>query len=72
VFGIKRIFKSPSHLLKILTGKDSINFGLFVGSFVFLFRTILCALRRCVDEERQRYIPLVAGLIGGFLSVLFL
>jgi len=72
VFGIKKIFKSPSHLLKVLTGKDAINFGLFVGSFVFLFRSILCALRRCISEEKQKYIPLIAGLVGGFISVLFL
>jgi hypothetical protein len=50
VFGIKRIFKSPSHLFKILASKDARNFGLFVGSFVLIFRGLLCALRRCVDE----------------------
>lgn len=72
VFGIKRIFKSPSNLIKILTSKDSRNFGLFVGSFVLIFRTILCVLRRCVSEERQKYIPLLAGFVGGFLSVIFL
>ena len=72
VFGIKRIFNSPSHLLKILTSRDSLNFGLFVGSFVLIFRSVLCALRRCVGEERQRYIPLLAGFVGGFISVMFL
>ena len=72
VFGIKRIFKSPSHLLKILSSRDSVNFGLFVGSFVLIFRSLLCALRRCVGEERQRYIPLLAGFVGGFVSVMFL
>jgi hypothetical protein len=72
VFGIKRIFKSPSHLLKVLFSRDSLNFGLFVGSFVFIFRSILCALRRCVGEERQKYIPLLAGFVGGFISVMFL
>jgi hypothetical protein len=52
--------------------KDSINFGLFVGSFVLIFRSILCALRRLVPEERQKYIPLFAGFVGGFISVIFL
>jgi hypothetical protein len=72
LFGIKRIFKSPSQLLKILLSKDSVNFGMFVGSFVLIFRAILCALRRCVPEERQKYIPLLAGFVGGFISVIFL
>lgn len=49
VFGIKRIFKSPKHFWNIIAGKDAINFGLFVGSFVLIFRSLLCALRRCVD-----------------------
>lgn len=48
VFGIKRIFKSPTQLLKILVSRDSVNFGLFVGSFVLIFRGLLCALRRVV------------------------
>jgi hypothetical protein len=72
VFGIKRIFKSPAHLLKVLLSRDSLNFGLFVGSFVLIFRSLLCALRRCVAEERQKYIPLLAGFVGGFISVMFL
>jgi hypothetical protein len=69
---MKRILKKPTELLKILTGKDAISFGLFVGSFVGLFRAIMCALRRCVDEDKQKYIPLLAGLVGGLISALFL
>jgi hypothetical protein len=72
VFGLKKIITSPSHFLKILIGKDSIKFGLFVGSFVFLFRSTLCSLRRCLGEDYHRYIPLFAGLLGGLVSVLFL
>ena len=69
---MKRIIKNPSQLTKILLGKDAIRFGLFLGSFVGIFRTILCSLRRLVKEEQQKYIPLVAGLIGGLFSVMFL
>lgn len=72
LFSIKKIMKKPSYLLKIFTGKDAIRFGLFVGSFVGLFRTLMCTLRRLVDEDKQKYIPLFAGLIGGLLSALFL
>lgn len=72
VFSLKRIFSSPKNLIKIFSSKDSVNFGLFVGSFILLFRSILCAMRRFVPEDKQRYIPLLAGLIGGFVSVLFL
>ena len=72
LFSLKKIFKKPSHLMSVLLGKDAIRFGLFLGSFVGIFRSILCALRRCVSEERQKYIPLLAGLIGGLFSVLFL
>jgi len=46
VFGIKRIFTNPINFIKILASKDSINFGLFVGSFVLLFRSVLCIARR--------------------------
>lgn len=49
VFGLKRIFKTPSTLFKILFGKDAIKFGLFVGTFVCVFRSIMCGLRRCID-----------------------
>ncbi len=69
---MKRILKKPTELLKILTGKDAISFGLFVGSFVGLFRAIMCTLRRCVEEDKQKYIPLLAGLVGGLISALFL
>lgn len=50
LFSVKKIFKKPSELIKILTGKDAIRFGLFVGSFVLVFRTIMCALRRITSE----------------------
>ena len=50
VFGLKKIFKSPKYLWTILSGKDAVNFGLFVGSFVGIFRIILCSMRRCVGE----------------------
>ena len=72
LFGIKKIVSKPSKLISILTGKDSIKFGLFVGSFVLLFRLTLCCLRRHVPEEYHRYIPLFAGFLGGLISVLFL
>ena len=49
VFGVRKIVKSPAHLLSILTSKDSVNFGLFVGSFVLIFRSVLCTLRRAVE-----------------------
>lgn len=72
LFSIKRIVKSPSEILKVLLGKDAIRFGLFVGSFVGIFRTLMCSLRRLARQDQQKYIPLVAGLIGGLFSVLFL
>ena len=46
VFGLKKIFSNPMNFIKIVTSKDSIKFGLFIGSFVLLFRLTLCALRR--------------------------
>jgi len=49
LFSLKKIFKSPSQLFTLVLGKDAIRFGLFVGSFVGLFRSILCSLRRVVD-----------------------
>jgi hypothetical protein len=72
VFGIKKIFSNPMNFIRILTGKDSINFGLFVGSFVLLFRSVLCIARRYLSENFHRYIPLIAGLFGGLVSILFL
>lgn len=72
LFKVKAIFKSPSELLKLLKNKDSISFGLFVGSFVLIFRTILCLLRRIVSEENKKYVPLLAGAIGGLVASLFL
>jgi len=72
LFGLKRILSKPTHLLKILAGKDSVKFGLFIGSFVLLFRLTLCCLRRHLREEYQRYIPLFAGFLGGLISVMFL
>lgn len=50
LFSIKKIVKKPAELFKILAGKDAIRFGLFVGTFVGLFRTIMCTLRRYFKE----------------------
>jgi hypothetical protein len=72
VFGLKKIFSNPMNFIKIVTSKDSIKFGLFVGSFVLFFRLTLCALRRYAPEEYHKYIPLFAGFVGGLISVLFL
>lgn len=45
---------------------------MFVGSFVLIFRTILCLLRRIISDENKKYIPLLAGAIGGLVASLFL
>ena len=52
--------------------KTPINFGLFLGSFTFLFRGIVCIFRRHVSEEKQKYVYLFAGFVSGILSILFL
>ena len=49
VFSLKKIIKKPSFIFSIFTGKEAISFGLFVGSFIGIFRSILCAMRRCTD-----------------------
>lgn len=48
LFSLKKIIKKPAELLKIFAGKDAIRFGLFVGTFVGLFRTTMCTLRRYI------------------------
>ncbi len=72
VFGLKRILAKPSQLKNIIISKDSLNFGFFLGSFVALFRGILCFMRRHLPQEKQKFIPLIAGLFAGFFSVMFL
>lgn len=71
-FNIRKLFASPSLFFTLVRSKDSMQFGLFLGSFVFVFRTILCICRRLVEPERLKLIPLLAGAIGGLISSLFL
>lgn len=72
VFQIRSILREPGLLLKLASSREAVQFGLFVGSFVLVFRGILCLLRRCVGEERRKLVPLVAGAVAGLLSCLLL
>ena len=72
LFQIGKIIKNPSLLLKLAADKDNLRFGMFTGSFVLIFRALLCLLRRYVREEYRRMTPLFAGAVAGGASCLFL
>lgn len=50
VFGLKKLFRNPKFILKVILSKDSLNFGFFLGSFVGLFRGLMCLMRRYIPE----------------------
>ena len=72
VFALRKIITKPKTIKNILTDKNPVKFGLFLGSFTFIFRGIVCSLRRFLSKEKEKYIYLVAGFIGGLISILFL
>ena len=43
---IRTLFRRPSRILQLASSKQSVRFGLFAGSFVLIFRGVLCILRR--------------------------
>lgn len=70
--GIKKIINKPSKIGSMLVSKDSLNFGLFLGSFVLIYKGLRCFLRRHLAEDKHKFIPLIAGLFAGSLSFFFL
>ena len=72
VFALKKIITKPKTFMQILKDKNPSRFGFFLGSFTFIFRGIVCSLRRLVPKEKEKYIYLIAGFIGGLISILFL
>jgi len=75
VFSLKKILASKNKLatlLEVFKDKSSISFALFMGSFVAIFRSIVCGLRRKVSNRRDKYLFMLGGLVGGTLSVAFL
>jgi hypothetical protein len=70
--GIKKIINNPSKIGTMIFSKDSLNFGLFLGSFVLIYKGLRCFLRRHIPEDKQKLIPLIAGIFAGTLSFFFL
>ena len=71
-FSFKSMIKSPEKILKVIGDKNSVKFGLFISTFIFIFRSLLCLARRKISKEQEKYVYLSAGFIGGTLSVMFL
>jgi len=65
----KRMYKTPRKLLELSLGKETMRFGLFVGSLVGLWKGIDCFLRNIRVHDDQIN-SIVAGVIAG-LSILF-
>ena len=72
VFGLKMIMKKPKKIIAPLVSKDSIRFGGFAFIFAFVFRSLVCSLRRMIGPDHTKYIFLIAGFIAGTLSVTLL
>ena len=71
-FSLKKVIKSPKAIIKVVGDKNSLRFGLFISTFIFIFRSLLCLARRSIRKEQEKYIYLSAGFIGGTLSVMFM
>lgn len=74
-FSLKKILTAQNKLTKlfeIFKDKSTINFVLFIASFVAVFRSLVCGLRRKIDKRYDRLLFLLGGFIGGIFSVLFL
>ena len=67
IFRIPRILRKPKLLLKILTNKFNYKFAIFPALLVFLFKGILCAMRRF--NGKKVYNPIVAGFLASFISL---
>ena len=52
VFSLKKMINSPKILVKVVGDKNSIKFGLFISTFIFIFRSLLCIARRSINKEQ--------------------
>lgn len=65
-----QLLKTPGSILsRAFTDKSSINFGLFLSSFVAISKSTHCILRRLSDKQENWHSFIAGGLSG--LSMLF-
>lgn len=70
VFSLKKVFKQPTAIFKLLFNKDNTSFAMFLGCFSSIFKAIICSSRRmCGDSPKA---SMLAGFVAGCVSILFL
>lgn len=72
VFAIKKIITGKTAIIQLVKDKRTIRFSLFLTTFVGLFRAIVCLMRRKFDKKYDKFMYLLAGLVGGTFSAFFL
>jgi hypothetical protein len=60
---IGSLIKNPVKLLKILKNPDNVGLGLFLGSYVAIFRFLSCLLKWVTNKNSKLH-----GLISGFFA----
>ena len=70
VFGLKKVFKNPKFIFSVLFSKDSVSFGMFLGTFSSIFKAVICLCRRKWGNSSKPSI--LAGFLAGCISILFL
>ncbi|TMW51397.1 hypothetical protein DOY81_003521 [Sarcophaga bullata] len=63
LLNIKRIAQNKMDWRKTIFNKQTLNLGLFLGSFSFLYKSVSCTLRHLFDRDDARF-AIPAGLVG--------
>ncbi|CAF0732927.1 unnamed protein product [Brachionus calyciflorus] len=64
------ILKKPNVILKILKNKENFQLGMFLGSFVFIFRGLSCLLRWLTNSHDKLH-GLIAGFFAGWSMIFY-
>ncbi|XP_023301727.2 transmembrane protein 135-like [Lucilia cuprina] len=63
LLNVKRIAQNKMHWKKTIFNKQTLNLGLFLGSFSFLYKSVSCGLRHIFNRDDPRF-AIPAGMIG--------
>ncbi|KAG5892665.1 hypothetical protein JTB14_025459 [Gonioctena quinquepunctata] len=61
---MEKLMRDPSILLDVIVSKKNFYFGLFIGSYVGLYRVLTCYLKR-TSQIGNKFHGLMAGIISG-------
>ncbi|KAG5862673.1 hypothetical protein JTB14_007207 [Gonioctena quinquepunctata] len=58
------LMKKPSNIFRLLISKSNVYFGLFIGSYVGLYRVLTCYMTKTF-KMKEKYFSSIAGLFCG-------